>query len=114
MADRDPHCGGDRPDLHRRAASLWRGRVHRAREMGNGTRSAAARRRCPSGVYLWAAAASRGRDRKSTRLNSSHGYNSHAVFRLKKKRGILKLDESCTSNRTFRNLELDLSLWRPP
>src|SRR2546422_4237655 len=25
------------------------------------------------------------RDRKSTRLNSSHGYNSHAVFCLKKK-----------------------------
>src|SRR5205809_1927339 len=27
----------------------------------------------------------RGRDRKSTRLNSSHGYNSYAVFCLKKK-----------------------------
>src|SRR2546429_7263949 len=26
-----------------------------------------------------------GRDRKSTRLNSSHGYNSHAVFCLQKK-----------------------------
>src|SRR2546429_6600176 len=26
-------------------------------------------------------------DRKSTRLNSSHGYNSHAVFCLKKKKG---------------------------
>src|SRR5205809_5702562 len=25
------------------------------------------------------------RDRKSTRLNSSHGYSSYAVFRLKKK-----------------------------
>src|SRR5205809_4986201 len=25
-------------------------------------------------------------DRKSTRLNSSHGYNSYAVFRLKKKK----------------------------
>src|SRR5205809_5319670 len=31
-----------------------------------------------------AAARTRG-DRKSTRLNSSHGYNSYAVFRLKKK-----------------------------
>src|SRR2546422_7159229 len=29
---------------------------------------------------------SRGRDRKSTRLNSSHGYISYAVFCLKKKK----------------------------
>src|SRR3989449_6198475 len=28
----------------------------------------------------------KGEDRKSTRLNSSHGYNSYAVFCLKKKR----------------------------
>src|SRR2546422_2922800 len=28
----------------------------------------------------------RGRDRKSTRLNSSHGYNSYAVFCFKKKK----------------------------
>src|SRR2546422_5652682 len=28
------------------------------------------------------------RDRKSTRLNSSHGYISYAVFCLKKKKGI--------------------------
>src|SRR2546429_4130120 len=31
-------------------------------------------------------AADRGRDRKSTRLNSSHGYISYAVFCLKKKK----------------------------
>src|SRR2546422_1938685 len=30
-----------------------------------------------------------GRDRKSTRLNSSHGYISYAVFCLKKKKGKL-------------------------
>src|SRR2546429_5783446 len=30
--------------------------------------------------------ARRGRDRKSTRLNSSHGYISYAVFCLKKKK----------------------------
>src|SRR5687768_17864323 len=30
-------------------------------------------------------------DRKSTRLNSSHGYISYAVFCLKKKRKILKI-----------------------
>src|SRR2546422_1851658 len=34
----------------------------------------------------------RERDRKSTRLNSSHGYISYAVFCLKKKK------KSCTSN----------------
>src|SRR2546422_8232263 len=37
-------------------------------------------------------AASR-RDRKSTRLNSSHGYISYAVFCLKKKK---KLERNCT------------------
>src|SRR2546422_3255074 len=31
-------------------------------------------------------ALSKGRDRKSTRLNSSHGYISYAVFCLKKKK----------------------------
>src|SRR2546429_7091045 len=31
---------------------------------------------------------SNGRDRKSTRLNSSHGYISYAVFCLKKKKGL--------------------------
>src|SRR2546422_4523140 len=31
------------------------------------------------------------RDRKSTRLNSSHGYISYAVFCLKKKKKVLKM-----------------------
>src|SRR5205809_4156177 len=31
----------------------------------------------------------RARDRKSTRLNSSHGYNSYAVFCFKKKKTLL-------------------------
>src|SRR2546429_1958734 len=35
-----------------------------------------------------------GRDRKSTRLNSSHGYISYAVFCLKKKSKPLKVDLS--------------------
>src|SRR5216684_6073791 len=35
----------------------------------------------PSGIWLKTA-----RDRKSTRLNSSHGYSSYAVFCLKKKK----------------------------
>src|SRR2546429_7288672 len=34
----------------------------------------------------WEAASSAARDRKSTRLNSSHGYISYAVFCLKKKK----------------------------
>src|SRR2546422_6134792 len=34
------------------------------------------------------------RDRKSTRLNSSHGYISYAVFCLKKKKKIHTLNES--------------------
>src|SRR2546429_4888013 len=34
---------------------------------------------------VWAFAAGSMRDRKSTRLNSSHGYISYAVFCLKKK-----------------------------
>src|SRR2546422_2930347 len=34
---------------------------------------------------------SHSRDRKSTRLNSSHGYISYAVFCLKKKDGAIKL-----------------------
>src|SRR2546422_2714876 len=37
-------------------------------------------------------AASASRDRKSTRLNSSHGYISYAVFCLKKKKTYYKQD----------------------
>src|SRR5687768_18127505 len=45
---------------------------------GKGTHgSASDRRRCPR---------PRAEDRKSTRLNSSHGYISYAVFCLKKKK----------------------------
>src|SRR2546422_3847680 len=43
----------------------------------------------------------RGRDRKSTRLNSSHGYISYAVFCLKKKKnhlnGIPDVSTTCYS-----------------
>src|SRR2546422_3074871 len=39
------------------------------------------------------------RDRKSTRLNSSHGYISYAVFCLKKKR--LRCRPRCTERHTF-------------
>src|SRR2546429_6507003 len=37
------------------------------------------------------------RDRKSTRLNSSHGYISYAVFCLKKKKTITSFSVSATS-----------------
>src|SRR3989449_1228426 len=37
-----------------------------------------------------------GRDRKSTRLNSSHGYISYAVFCLKKKKKRFGLDRNST------------------
>src|SRR2546429_3165963 len=36
--------------------------------------------------YIWVPLGPEGRDRKSTRLNSSHGYISYAVFCLKKKK----------------------------
>src|SRR3989449_9874347 len=41
-------------------------------------------------LVLWGARSHRlaRKDRKSTRLNSSHGYNSYAVFCLKKKKRI--------------------------
>src|SRR2546422_4802702 len=35
------------------------------------------------------------RDRKSTRLNSSHGYNSYAVFCFKKKKNYQKRHTTC-------------------
>src|SRR2546422_7500035 len=46
-------------------------------------------------------------DRKSTRLNSSHGYISYAVFCLKKK----KTSHRNNSSRPFRTR---ISLGRPP
>src|ERR1041385_6102423 len=45
-----------------------------------------ARRRCIQAVGVDLVGHARERDRKSTRLNSSHGYISYAVFCLKKKK----------------------------
>src|SRR2546422_4665832 len=42
--------------------------------------------RIPSSLRMSLAERRRRRDRKSTRLNSSHGYISYAVFCLKKKK----------------------------
>src|SRR5687768_18104427 len=61
--------------------------------------------RAPHRVRLGAAdgrgvlAASASRDRKSTRLNSSHGYISYAVFCLKKKRRQVLLATSGSEGR---------------
>src|SRR2546427_5655634 len=41
-----------------------------------------------------------GRDRKSTRLNSSHSQISYAVFCLKKKKKRKKKSDLCQSNKT--------------
>src|SRR2546422_3695576 len=56
-----------------------------ARSPGRAGAAAAAGRRRPRGPWPAGTAASAG-DRKSTRLNSSHGYISYAVFCLKKKK----------------------------
>src|SRR2546429_81030 len=47
---------------------------------------------CPEGKRV---SAGRGRDRKSTRLNSSHGYISYAVFCLKKKKKLMNALAQC-------------------
>src|SRR3989449_4951150 len=62
--------------------TLFRSADHRGgREGGRGVLGAARRRRDRELVRVRA-------DRKSTRLNSSHGYISYAVFCLKKKKNI--------------------------
>src|SRR5687768_18180677 len=43
---------------------------------------------CPLGIHGCFGPPGTDGDRKSTRLNSSHGYNSHAVFCLKKKKSL--------------------------
>src|SRR2546422_6280980 len=65
---------------------------------GAGARSPVRRRRAPPGLRPLLAPRLRRRDRKSTRLNSSHGYISYAVFCLKKKKNkntihIIDLDD---------------------
>src|SRR2546429_5392786 len=46
-------------------------------------------------------------DRKSTRLNSSHGYISYAVFCLKKKINALHNIQKDTQTRTYLKLPLE-------
>src|SRR2546422_5018131 len=52
-----------------------------------------------------------GQDRKSTRLNSSHGYISYAVFCLKKKK---KIDESLPQRVSDNVRPLDSHVGLPP
>src|SRR2546422_6236727 len=69
LHDALPICRG----LHRRARRSVRGH-------GDAVRRGRRADRARPGVRV-----TRGQDRKSTRLNSSHGYISYAVFCLKKK-----------------------------
>src|SRR3989449_1888177 len=55
---------------------------------------------------------SRGRDRKSTRLNSSHGYISYAVFCLKKKKAIPRAEKGY-HNRVHTTLPRNRALHQP-
>src|SRR2546429_3052426 len=58
-----------------------------AEYVGKMDRLGKARREQYATLFLLAAASGlRTRDRKSTRLNSSHGYNSYSVLCLKKKK----------------------------
>src|SRR5205809_3736862 len=86
-------CSGHHRDLHsfptRRSSDLW---------FAN-----------PSIILspetkFFLAHAVQGEDRKSTRLNSSHGYISYAVFCLKKKKKLLR--EACPPH-----AELELKAW---
>src|SRR3989449_5512265 len=64
-------------------------RAHRSAMWRMTERAASARSRCRSAAAAKNAGGRsppRSRDRKSTRLNSSHGYISYAVFCLKKKK----------------------------
>src|SRR2546422_3401793 len=67
------------------------GRPRRPRPRGQGRRALPARR--GHGRRLHGAPPD-ARDRKSTRLNSSHGYISYAVFCLKKKNESLHVGEN--------------------
>src|SRR2546422_7454099 len=50
------------------------------------------------------------RDRKSTRLNSSHGYISYAVFCLKKKKKKNKNNKNHTTNKNMNHARLMLHI----
>src|SRR5205809_2673895 len=70
---------------------------------GGADRDREQRDRQPAGDHRQGEAGSRerhGRDRKSTRLNSSHGYISYAVFCLKKKKKKKKHKRTVTRHKS--------------
>src|SRR5690348_18340604 len=78
------YCHGDHRGLHsfptRRSSDLDHA------DAGGGDRVPAQGRAAGEALGLFAGAEQRDRDRKSTRLNSSHPSISYAVFCLKKKK----------------------------
>src|SRR2546429_5975835 len=56
------------------------------------------------GRFWFSDAVSIQQDRKSTRLNSSHGYISYAVFCLKKKKAVRSRPEDNRINPRLRNM----------
>src|SRR2546429_4583756 len=74
--------GAPLPQQAGRARGLPCGSVGTLRRPG----AARTSRRAPTGTAPEPATTQRSGDRKSTRLNSSHGYISYAVFCLKKKK----------------------------
>src|SRR5439155_16771340 len=105
-AVRDAHAGRNRLGL-RGAASA--GRIRGSRERGAGSRSEhpAPRSLLPAPVFIPPRTRSvrtpgfrTERDRKSTRLNSSHVAISYAVFCLKKKKGTKPHPAAATQHST--------------
>src|SRR2546422_2622827 len=82
---------GEPRDLPGRRAAGVRGRRGRGRGTGPRRRARSARGDAVRAALRLRAAAGRAAaaDRKSTRLNSSHGYISYAVFCLKKKKNAI-------------------------
>src|SRR2546422_7598357 len=68
------------------AGSVVQRRLCRPSDEGQRARGADVPHHTPVGRRAVTGYRPRGRDRKSTRLNSSHGYISYAVFCLKKKK----------------------------
>src|SRR3989449_5492221 len=78
--------------------TLFRSRRPEARSQGDVPRRAVVPRR--AGERLRRDGRQRVRDRKSTRLNSSHGYISYAVFCLKKKKNKIFTQQHSTTLQT--------------
>src|SRR2546422_2967945 len=78
----------------------WRGRIdHMHQAAGGGSVAVSIRDRVAQGVVADRAGIHTAGDRKSTRLNSSHGYISYAVFCLKKKKKTCDRSSTSTYNK---------------